>query len=155
MAHETTDHVLAQLVRLVNGSDLEFSLTLMVNGQTVTGRLISSKKWFELQAGRLKESTQAEEGEVGLHSIFEGWAEVTSEYNDELKRVQEALKDIELPDRYQNAVAEAETPIGFLHLAGARIYGPNGFQPVEGMPWRGRLEHVSGWSIGELKASRS
>jgi hypothetical protein len=155
MDHETTDHVLNQLVRLVNGGSFEFSITLTVNGQTVTGKLISSKKWFDLLAGRLRETTQAEEGQVGLHSIFEGWASLTSEYNDELKRVQETLDGVELPDHYMKAVTEAEAPTGFIHLEEARIDGSGGYQPVEGMPWRGRLEHVSGWSLGELKASRN
>ncbi|MFF1500710.1 hypothetical protein ACFVZR_12670 [Streptomyces sp. NPDC058316] len=155
MAHETTDHVLAQLVRLVNGGSYEFSITLTVTGQTVTGKLISSKKWFELLAGTCKASTQAEEGQVGLHSIFEGWADLTVEYNNELKRAQEALEGVELPDRYMKAVDEAEVPVGFIHLEEARIDGSGGYQPVEGMPWRGRLEHVSGWSLGELKASRN
>ncbi|MGF0169865.1 hypothetical protein ACQF36_04850 [Streptomyces sp. Marseille-Q5077] len=121
----------------------------------ITGTLIGSKKWFELQAEKLKESTQAGGGQLGLHSLFENWANLTGEYNDELKRVQEALNDIELPDRFQSAVDAAETPIGSIHLAGARIDGPNGFQPVDGMPWRGRLEHISGWSLGELKVARS
>ncbi|MFH9615309.1 hypothetical protein ACH4MM_16570 [Streptomyces pratensis] len=155
MAHETTDHVLTQLVRLVNGSSYEFSITLMVNGQTVTGKLISSKKWFELQAETLKASTQAEEGEPGLHSIFEGWANSTGEYNDELKQVQEALDDVELPDRYMKAVVEAEVPIGFIHLEDARVVDPNGFLPAEGVSWRGRMEHVSGWNLGELRTSGS
>ena len=153
MAHDTTDHVLTHLVSLANGSDLGFSLTLTVDGQTITGRLISSKKWFEIQAERLREATGAQEEQIGLHSIFESWADATGKYNAEVKQVQEALEDIELPDRYRSALDETETPIGFIHLADARIDGANGFQPAAGMPWRGRLEHVSGWSIGELKTS--
>ncbi|MFD9767086.1 hypothetical protein ACFWXI_26655 [[Kitasatospora] papulosa] len=155
MAHETTDQVLTQLVRLVNGSDYEFSITLMVNGQTVTGRLISNKKWFELQAETLKASTQTEEGKLGLHSIFEGWAGSAGEYNDELEQVQEALDGVDLPKHYMKAVIEAEAPIGFIHLQGARVVYSNGFVPTEGVPWRGRMEHVSGWNLGELGTSRS
>ncbi len=134
---------------------MEFSLTLMVNGQTITGTLIASKKWFELQAGNIKSAAQPEEGELGLHSIFENWADITGKYNDELKQAKSALRDVELPDRFQDAVDEAEIDIMYVHLAGARVDGPNGFQPVEGMPWRGRLDHVSGWSIGELQTAKN
>ncbi|MFE5626896.1 hypothetical protein ACFQ8S_33135 [Streptomyces virginiae] len=152
MTHDTTDHVLAQLVRLANGSELGLSLTLTVNGQTITGRLISSKKWFEIQAESIREATNAKEGQIGLHTIFESWADAANTYNSEEKQVQEALDEVELPDRYQKALGQAEIPIGFIHLAEARIDRANGFQPEAGMPWRGRLEQVSGWSIGELKA---
>ncbi|MEU0142958.1 hypothetical protein ABZ203_24470 [Streptomyces albidoflavus] len=126
----------------------------MVNGQTVTGRLISSKEWFDLQAETLKASVQTDEAEPRLHTLFEGWAETTREYNEELEQVQEALDGVELPNQYMKAVVEAENPVGFIHLQGARVVYSNGFVPTEGVPWRGRMEHVSGWNLGELGTSR-
>ncbi|NEA12774.1 hypothetical protein G3I27_32275 [Streptomyces sp. SID10692] len=151
MANEDMDYVLAQLVRLVNRSDLQFGITIDANGSTITGTLISNEKWFDLQARAIKAASKAEGDEVGLHTVFERWQALNSEANAEDKRANDALKDLELPDRFQTAIGEAAERVGYIHLQGARRVTSLGLVPSEGALWRGRLEAVTSWSVGELK----
>ncbi|MFB6660933.1 hypothetical protein ACFCXL_01045 [[Kitasatospora] papulosa] len=151
MANNDVDYVLAQLVDLVNRSELEFGITIDANGTQITGTLVSNQTWFDRQAQAVKAASQIEDNEVGLHTIFEGWRDVNGEAIAEDKKVEKALEGMELPDRFQNAIGEASQKAGYIHLAGARHVTSRGFVPTEGTLWRGRLEAVAGWSVGEIR----
>ncbi|MFF1275058.1 hypothetical protein ACFVZC_16820 [Streptomyces marokkonensis] len=151
MALEEADYVLVQLVELANRSGLEFGVTVASNGQTITGTLISNQKWFEAQAEFVRTASGASSDEVGLHTVFESWRDVNREASAEDTKVHEALKDIELPERFQKAIDEAEQRAGYIHLSGARYVSSQGFMPAEGVLWRGRLDAVTGWSVGEMR----
>ncbi|MEU9978521.1 hypothetical protein [Streptomyces sp. NPDC051014] len=154
MAQEETDYVLAQLVELVNRSDMEFSVTVASNGLMITGTLVSNQTWFDRQADLIRAGSGMQDDEVGLHTIFEGWRDRNREATAEDKQVEDALKDIELPHRFQQAIDETAQQAGYIHLAKARYVVQQGFVPAEGMLWRGRLDAITGWSVGELRAGK-
>ncbi|MFE3430004.1 hypothetical protein [Streptomyces sp. NPDC059171] len=152
MADDEADYVLTQLVELVNRSDAEFGMTVASNGLTVTGTLVSNRKWFDLQAQFLKAATSSADGEVGLHTIFEGWRDANREITEEEKRIEETIEGLDLPERIQKAIAEVTQRTGYIHLAKARYVSTQGFVPTEGVLWRGRLDAVTGWSVGEMRS---
>jgi hypothetical protein len=41
----------------------------------------------------------------------------------------------------------------YIHLRAARVFTSGSAQPLPEMLWRGRLSHVSGWSVGAMRAS--
>lgn len=153
MSELAPDYVLARLVDLANSSSLELGITVTVSGSTITGTLISNRKWFDLQAASFKTGLQVEGDEIGVHSLFENWSRLTQETKEEEAKVREAIEGIELPDRYLSAIDEEDSSVAFIHLADARIVHPQGFVPAEGAPWRGRLDQISGWFAGTLSQS--
>ena len=43
----------------------------------------------------------------------------------------------------------------FIHLRAARVFTSGSDQPLPETLWRGRLSHVSAWSLGALRASKA
>ena len=128
---QSVDWYLQKLVALVNGSQLEFGVTLYVNGSVVSGRLIGGKKYFEEFA---KEFTGAYPG--------------SSESKESIRAAFASNGDI-----YDREEGDGEDlpPPQFIHLADARCFSGGGSAiPNRGVLWRGKINSVSGFSLGQL-----
>lgn len=119
------DWLLAMLVGLANDIGLEISITVIADGATISGRLVSMQQWLHLNAARLPQ------GEV---------AQVMAENFRELAESLVTKTD---------ATDEATEMPSFVHLAGAQLVTGKTLVPNDAnLLWRGRLSHISGWSLG-------
>lgn len=139
------DWYLQALVRIVNGSEIEFPITLFVNGSLVSGQLVSGHRYFGDGLGTaLKQFFNNDESE-GTKSAIKHLT---------------AAKDVYLEDKSKEvATKEGEEvpykrPPQFIHLREARVFVA-GQKPIpeEGSWWRGRLSSVDGFHFGSLRAS--
>lgn len=127
---QSVDWFLQRLVSIVNTSDLEFGITLTVGGSIVSGTLVGGTKYFETFAKDFSGAWPKEAQEV----IREALASHTAIYK--------AGNDDQEP-----------TPPQFLHLINARSFQPTGQLPNNrGVLWRGKINSVSGFSLGSLAA---
>jgi hypothetical protein len=128
------DNVLAMVVHVANTTGVEMGVTLHVNGQVISGRLISGATYWTESAEKLRASG-------------EGPADLLEAMASNMERV---------ADGYEDAYADPEAVIkdpsmtAFLHLRDARTLTPQGPTPTAGALWRGRLASVDGLSFGEL-----
>ena len=124
-----TDALLQDLVAIVNRTRMEMSVTLLVSGGLVTGRLIDGKTYYEkfaeLYTGALERGIPG----VEVKEIKAGFIAKGAIYD-------------EVDDRTR--------PYQMVHLDNARFQSAAGFVPAEGMLWRGRINAVSGFSLGEF-----
>jgi hypothetical protein len=119
-------------VSLVNKSLVEFGVTLFVEGVTISGQLVSGKKYFETFA---KEFSDAYPGNAeiqeNIRQAFAGHA---------------AIYDREDADK-------VSPPPQFIHLINCRCFSPGGVLPGNrGILWRGKINAVSGFSLGSLSS---
>lgn len=122
------DWFLQNLSSLTNSSDLEFGVTLNVSGQSISGIMISGKKYFEMFAELFSDEWPNDEKE-GIREIFLKNTEVYSLKEGEIK----------LP------------PAQYIHLKDATVFHGDCKLPSEqGMLWRGKINAVSGFHLGEL-----
>lgn len=143
------DQFLAKLVEVANRMGMSFGITLTAGGLTISGRLISAKDWFDEQASKIKAATGAED--IHLHSVFEMERDLIAKHEGEMTALQDAIGEAELATRYYQAVGEVD-PISYIHLAEASVHYPSDSFPAgnSGL-WRGRLEEVTGWGMGQLR----
>jgi hypothetical protein len=128
---QSVDWYLQQLVSIVNTSDIEFGITLVLGGSVVSGRLIGGKKYFEAFAA----------------DFAEAWP---SETKSEIRRALASKAEI-----YDNSRDAQTAPPQFIHLADARCYYPGSHLPNNrGVLWRGKINAVSGFSLGALSADQ-
>lgn len=128
------DWYLQRLVSIVNDNpSLQFGLTLHLEGVIVSGSLVSGKKYFEMFAQEFADS-------------YPG--------NDEIKEsIRQALASPASIYDKQDTEVEAPPP-HFIHLVNARSFAP-GNSPLpsnRGVLWRGKINAVSGFSLGTLSA---
>jgi hypothetical protein len=136
--YEPHDPMLLAYVRAVE-LGAELGLTITVPGATISGILISRR------AFRVAHSAELAEGARGadLHRLARGVEETLA---GEL-----ALADALAPDT--NDLDEVPEDLTYLHLRAARFLSGGALVPSVGRPgalWRGRLEDVTGWSLGSL-----
>jgi hypothetical protein len=120
------DPILTEIVvtsNQVEGSS--FLLTLHVSGLVVSGTLIGSGRFFDEMAVMLERVGQVD------------FAETFARPNAELMREEAAQEG----DSYQPQ---------FIHLTNARVFTSPGSRPLPPTLWRGRLSHVSAWSLGSF-----
>lgn len=124
---QSIDWFLQDLVDLVNVSDGgELPITLMMEGLTVSGVLISGRNYFDLFA----------------EAFVSGWDE-----GDAKERVFKYYKETGERVYTQD---NGSLPL-FLHLKEARVHEPGGMLPNDvGVLWRGRINAVSGFCLGRL-----
>lgn len=128
------DWYLRSLVEIVNKSQMEVGITLVVSGLIVTGTMISGKTYFEKFASDISGAMEKAFGPSGIDAIRESFAAPSKMYGH----------SSEVP----------VTPPGFIHLKDARFFiSPNVGIPNSGSLWRGRLSQVSGFTLGEYKVS--
>jgi hypothetical protein len=128
------DWYLQHLVKLANDTGLEFGITLSVGGSVVSGTLISGRKYFDKFASEFSASWPGQDKEEIKSSISKIGAIYDKPDNEE--------------DRLVNP------PPQFIHLANARIFHGREMLPSSvGVLWRGKLNAVSGFSLGSLSTT--
>ena len=124
----TSDEVLRVLARLAQESGVEMGITVAVGGGVVSGVLIAREKWLDKYV--LAYSTSSEEGQ------------------EVARRLRDAFQQEDL-------VGSEETPFRYhyLHLQDAQlVHGSTGLPADRGGFWRVRLDAVTEWSPGTLRA---
>ncbi len=138
------DPFLAVLVNAVDQSpDWEIGVTLHVNGVIISGLLCSMTRFMEEQADIIRRlgSVETVKARHEFAKLFDWLAEET-----------QARPDTEHPGGdtvLETEAAGADLP-DFIHLRAATVHAPGTDAVLPGTLWRGRLEHVSGWSIGSF-----
>jgi hypothetical protein len=130
-ASPAPDPFLAILVRTAEAG-MEFAVTLHVSGTLVSGVMISTARYCEEIADAF--ST----GAPGHKPIAAGFFELAAELPKPGVGEVSGFMDQLLPPE-------------FIHLTKVRVHAPGSMasqHPL--MTWRGRLDHVSGWSMGML-----
>jgi hypothetical protein len=125
------DPALTALVRTVDGigHGFEVSVTLHVCGVVVSGLMISGRAYFELLENVLHQADA---------DFLSGWTDAFAD------RFPDRTHDDD--SRSVDPPLAKEPPTGFVHLRAATVHAP-GATPLPELLWRGRLAHVSGWSI--------
>ncbi|KGK58581.1 hypothetical protein FHR53_000663 [Xanthomonas arboricola] len=131
---QSVDWYLQKLVGIANSSDAQFGITLFVDGIIVSGQLVSGKQYFEAFAQEFSAAYpgDAEERE----EIRRAFASHASIYDSE------------------DDAQQSSAPPQFIHLIDARCFSPAG-QPLpsnRGVLWRGKVNAVSGFTLGSLSA---
>jgi hypothetical protein len=128
----SVDWYLQSLVSLVNKSNIEFGITLFVEGLTISGQVVSGRKYFETFA---KEFSGAYPGNAeSQENIRQALASRASIYDH---------KDSD----------GTPPPPQFIHLVNCRCFSSGGVLPNNrGVLWRGKINAVSGFSLGSLSS---
>lgn len=129
------DNIFELLVHVANTSDLEMGMTLHVNGQVLTGKLISGATFWAESAAELRERT------AGPVEVIEALASSMDRVADEYRE--------DYGDDARDA--DGEPMWSFVHLRDTRTLTPEGPIPASGALWRGRLASIDGFSLGELR----
>jgi hypothetical protein len=127
---QSVDWYLQLLVSICNRSGLEIGITLTVGGSVVSGMLVGGKKYFETFAKQFSDAWPGTDKEV-LRSALAQSA---------------SLYDHATDDRDKSA----SPPVQYIHLANARIFHGHQVLPNSGVLWRGKINAVSGFSLGSL-----
>ncbi|WP_275779675.1 hypothetical protein [Paenarthrobacter sp. Y-19] len=126
------DYILEMMLVAAMGegddSDTEFSLTLVIDGVTVTGTAISAKAWAKGVAGQMGEAKQA-----------------AAEFEDFVAGIYTA-KSTEADRRAESGLRVP--PMNFVHMRDAVVGNGLGAYPVP--LWRGSLRKLSGWTLGRI-----
>jgi hypothetical protein len=114
-------------------------MTLHVSGVIVSGLLISGQRYFEL----LNEAVQTAGSQetAGLRETL----------GDALTDVAESYRAPEFnAETNPEQVASYSLLTSNIHMRNAEVHAPGGPGHLAPTLWRGRLSHVSGWSLGVL-----
>ena len=111
-----------------SGKDGNIPLTIIADGATITGVVISEDAWVDLQIAQVE----------GNDSFAEALRVFQDSANQGRKERQEAQTDDEAPRSLRTK----------LHFRNATII--TGSRPVELQGLRVDLKHVSAWSLGEM-----
>jgi len=125
------DWLLESLVASANHSEEEFELpiTLMASGCLITGRLIGMSHYFQMYGAWWKTATRDSEEGTETEMFWKEQAEL-------------AVNDLR---------EKQTTEFNYIHLKDAHVISGFGMVPAEqGMLWRGRLAHVSGFWLGAI-----
>ena len=127
---QSVDWWLQELMSLADSLQIEFGITLNVEGLVVSGLLVSGRKYFEAFAQEFATSLpcDSEETEEYIREKFAGNADIYD--------------------------TDDEDPPNFIHLTNCKFFGQGGLIPSNnGVLWRGRIETVSGFNLGVLQAN--
>lgn len=128
---QSVDWFLQNLVSIVNNSGIEFGVTLSVEGMVLSGTLVSGKKYFEIFAEQFA-------------NAYPGKADTKEEIREALAKNAELYTEREED--------ESRPPPQFIHLEDCRHFSTSGhvLPGNQGFLWRGRINAVSGFSLGSL-----
>jgi hypothetical protein len=138
------DAFLAILVQAVDHKPgWEIGVTLHVNGVIISGLLCSVTSFFEEQAEMIRRLGSAETAEAreGFARVFDWLADQT--------QTRPGTEQAEGDEAAETEEAGAYLP-EFIHLRAATVHAPGTDAVLPENLWRGRLDHVSGWSVGNL-----
>jgi len=121
----------------------EIGVTLHVNGVIISGLLCSITSFFEEQAETIRRLGSAETAEArqGFAELFDWLADQT--------QTRPGTEQAEGDEDAETEEAGADLP-EFIHLRAATVHAPGTDAVLPETLWRGRLDHVSGWSIGNF-----
>ncbi|WLA29785.1 gas vesicle accessory protein GvpU [Xanthomonas citri] len=131
---QSVDWYLQKLVGIANTSDVQFGVTLFVEGIVISGQLVSGKRYFEAFAQEFSAAYPG--GADEKEDIRRAFASHASIYDSE------------------DDTQQSNTPPQFIHLIESRCFSPGG-QPLpsnRGVLWRGKVNAVSGFTLGSLSA---
>jgi len=132
--HATPDPMLVVMVEAVNKFGAELPLTLHVSGVVISGILVSGRRFFEQMAEWLASE--------GAQEFAESFARPTAEL-------------FRGPDTEPGDEGLAEMSAIYIHLRAARVFTSGSDRPLPETLWRGRLSHVSAWSLGTMTANEA
>ncbi len=130
----SVDWYLQSLVSTVNASTIEFGVTLLVEGAIVSGLLVSGKKYFEIFSKEFADAYPGDdESKETVRTAFAAYADIYSQ---------------------DGSNEEQPPPPQYIHLVNARCFSPGGqsLPGNRGVLWRGKINAVSGFSLGSLSA---
>jgi len=127
--------MLQALAEVAERSPLELGVTLNVKGLIITGFIISQATYFDALIEGLKNVNQDQSVKESLLEFLSG-----------LKETLTPLAEDQNPKEYPK----------FIHLRNVKIYPSEG----RGMPtygdalWRGQIESIDGFALGEMMPAR-
>ncbi len=125
------DPVLQYMVGKANAANVfELGITLDVSGITISGKLIPYRAYLDALQAEITESGKASPEKAR----FDAFASDFADYD----RKAIELNGGEVPDSRH------------IHLKDAVCWAPGSRSTLPVGLWRGRLSHVSGWSLGEF-----
>lgn len=131
--HDRCDWFLAQLIHFAD-MGVEMSLTVIIEGQMISGTLIGGRTYFEEVA-----QTAARSG--GSDSIAKSMSEMFATYKAVYRSKEEIGAATELPD-----------PPAYIHLRNAiPILGGSGVNG-KGTLWRAKLASISGFTMNAMSS---
>jgi hypothetical protein len=134
--HAMPDPILSVMAAALSRFEsAEIGLTLYLPGLVISGIAVSPNRFFEEMADWLARE--------GAEDFAENFARPTAEM-------------FRTPDT-EPAEEEQDEPslTDFIHLRAARVFTSGSDRPLPETLWRGRLSHVSGWSLGTMRASKA
>jgi hypothetical protein len=149
------DWFLQQLVDMANHNTLGFPVTLHVGGVTVSGTIISGRKYFESWAAEVSAALNFPNADP------EAVTKLKEVVRDQFGRLgaiyPEARSDGDTAEAggeaQESEYERAKNPPSFIHLADARFFlGSNWVPTNRSVLWRGRISEVEGWFLGTLSA---
>lgn len=129
------DYHLQSLVRMVDMATTGFSfgITLFTTSGVLTGNLISRKKYFERFGQSFKSGFESAYPDHDWQSLADDYAAMGVAGND-------------IPESEDYVV-----PSQFIHLDGASIMTGDGSLTLKrGILWRGKLQSVTGFTLGVI-----
>lgn len=125
------DYPLELVLNALAGGDRSFDLTVLVDGELVTGTAIGKEAWVSAWMGQLRVGGMPEEAATELERHL---LEVHASIDETVERLRAA--DKQAPRRE------------YLYMRDVRFVGmPDTVWPL----WRIRLSQVAGWSLGAWK----
>lgn len=121
---ENKDQLLQAFLKTVEEMNIEMSFTFLLNGQTITGRVASRKRYLQVVAENFKSS-----GNKAVNTIGENFDSLIAEC-----------------DNNSNSIEE----INYIHILNASIVDTNYNIFELKSPLRVKVSDVSGFVFGEL-----
>jgi hypothetical protein len=136
------DVILRVLVGLVNDSkDIEMGVTLHVSGTIVCGMLVSYETYWSAFRELVRET-----GSPETQAVREGFADAFTEFLLGAG-IGPGAEQGDLAGEEDDEAAASALP-NYIHLRDAVVRAPGVEPTLAKTLWRGRLSHVSAWSIG-------
>jgi hypothetical protein len=127
------DFFLESLLLMCEHSGIGYPITLTVSGLVVSGNMVPTKVFFKKLSDKMKAEATYDVSNIAAKSavekLFEDFADIVEGGSTE--KLQEAIDSGDYPE--------------MIHLENTTIFSPSGKLAV-GL-WRGRVEHISGFSV--------
>lgn len=138
------DSVLGFLVHLANASGLEMGVILTLAGQAISGTIVSGERYFRELADALQGQAPSDlpdstDSPDATRVAIARW----------LRNESEGYKEAYAADDDGGELPE----LTFVHLRDASLSIPGAPLQAVGL-WRGRLDEVSGWTLGNFTPAR-
>ncbi|RWG13739.1 MAG: hypothetical protein EOQ55_24895 [Mesorhizobium sp.] len=139
-ANDKEDHFLRSLADLANGGMPGLRITVTLGGMLISGQLTSNVAFFNY----LKEIFDQMAPKPQKDGQQEARKNVLADFAEQMAQT--------MQERNQAFFSEEETdylPTAYLHLRDVRYLVP-GSPPFKSDFWRGRIDQISGFTIGQM-----